>query len=189
MLGVPAYGYVNPSKATTLQHKRSLVRRQIMTDSNPLMTSSSYQTSNASIFDQAITATSEASEGLPLNSVPGTVIVKSEDGSAQNGQVQFNQIVSQGALLPARIGESGNAISFLAIGGFTRFWDGCSSTPFLTSPYANQVITYDDPQSLGEKASFARTAKILGTAVWDLSGDTAQWDLMNALRQGLGKTS
>lgn len=201
MLGVPAYGYVNPSKATTLQHKRSLVRRQALSedesdfDSDSQMTSSDQSSYpfDAGLNSETGTGTfnamnpiNQAISPLVASSIPGTVTLKSEDGSTSSGQIQFNSLVSQGALLPVRVG-GGNAITFLGIGGFTRFWDSCSSTPFLTSPYANQVITYDDPQSLGEKASFAKTAKILGTAVWDLSGDTEQWDLINALRQGLGK--
>ncbi|KAH8118336.1 glycoside hydrolase superfamily [Phellopilus nigrolimitatus] len=158
MLGVPAYGYVNPSHATTLVHKRSLPPSALFARQNQ---------------DQSV-----------AQSVAGVVTVKSEDGTTNSGQVQFNELVAQGALLSALVAGSP---TFVGYGGFTRFWDSCSSTPFLTSPYVNQVITYDDPQSLYAKGAFAKQAKILGTVMWDLSGDTAQWDLTNALRRGLGK--
>lgn len=151
MLGVPAYGYVNPSHATSLVQKRSLAR--------------------SSILRRQPQAT--------------LVTVSSEDGVTNEGQVQFNELVSQGALVSANIS---GASSYVGFGGFTRFWDSCSSTPFLTSPYQDQVITYDDPQSLQAKAAYAKQSQLLGTAMWDLSGDTAQWDLTNALRQGLGKS-
>lgn len=151
MLGVPAYGYVNPSHSTHLVAKRSMSHSQILRRDADVQASS-------------------------------IVTVKSEDGTTNSGQVQFTDIVTQGALIYT------NSSGFVGYGGFTRFYDTCSSSPFLTSPYTNQVITYDDPQSLKQKAQFAMQSKILGTAMWDLSGDTAQWDLTNALRQGLGKS-
>jgi chitinase len=48
------------------------------------------------------------------------------------------------------------------------------------------VVTYDDPESLGLKAAFARRAGILGLNMFDAHGDTTQWDLIDAIRGGLG---
>ena len=78
-------------------------------------------------------------------------------------------------------------LEFVGYGGFERFWDACSSTPFLSSAYAGQVVTYDDPRSLRAKAAFARRAGMLGVVMWDLTGDTVQWNLTSALREGLGR--
>ena len=119
---------------------------------------------------------------------PGTVTLKSDTGSTSSGSIQLNSIITQGALVPARVGRTGSAVTFLAIGGFTRFWDSCSSTPFLVNPFSNQVVTYDDMQSLGMKAQLVKSKGALGTVMWDMSGDTPQWDLTNSLRSGLGKS-
>ena len=78
------------------------------------------------------------------------------------------------------------AAAFEGAGGFTRHWDVCSSTPFLRSQFAQQVITFDDPQSLGLKAAWAKEAGILGVNIFDLHGDTDDWDLVDSLRNGLG---
>lgn len=152
MLGVPAYGYVNPSHATHLVSKRSM--------SAPRLTSKSHLYARDN------------------DAQTPTIVTVKGDG----GEVQFNDLIAQGALLNTPTN------GYIGFGGFTRFYDSCSSTPFLTSPYTNQVITYDDPQSLKLKAQLASQSGILGTSMWDLSGDTATWDLTNALRQGLGKS-
>jgi chitinase len=75
---------------------------------------------------------------------------------------------------------------FTALQGFERKWDVCSSTPYLRSAAAKQVITYDDPQSLEMKAVFARYTGLLGVNMFDIHGDTDGWDLTDAVRRGLG---
>lgn len=83
---------------------------------------------------------------------------------------------------------AGHQISnvFTALQGFERRWDACSSTPYLRSAAARQVVTYDDPQSLEMKAVFARYAGLLGVNMFDVHGDTDAWDLADAARRGLG---
>ena len=139
-----------------------------------------------------------------------TFVVKNDDGGIADGQVQFRSLIKQRALqyipaLPAfgpnatssdpatsaeltRIAYAGHQITnlFTALGGFQRRWDSCSSTPYLTSPAAKQVISYDDPQSLEMKAVFVREAGMLGVNMFDVHGDTDQWDLTDAIRRGLG---
>ena len=75
---------------------------------------------------------------------------------------------------------------FTAAQGFERRWDACSSTPFLRSAGARQVVAYDDPQSLEMKATFARYAGLRGVNLFDIHGDTDEADLADALRRGLG---
>lgn len=112
------------------------------------------------------------------------VKVVSEDGSTQ---VQFNTLVSEGALqITASNGSKPWNATYGASGGFTRFWDGCSSTPFLRSSAEDQVITYDDPQSLYMKAAFVKSSGMLGVNLFDIHGDTDAFDLVDSLRYGLG---
>lgn len=114
----------------------------------------------------------------------GSVKVVAEDGSTQ---VQFRDLVTEGALsfVPENKSNPWNA-TFQGSGGFERYWDGCSSTPFLQSSAEDQVITYDDPQSLYMKAAFVSSAGMKGVNLFDVSGDTDSSDLINSLRYGLG---
>jgi len=75
---------------------------------------------------------------------------------------------------------------YLGCGGFNREWDACSNTPFLRSDFVDQVITYDDSQSLGLKSALAKERKLIGVNMFDLHGDTDQWDLVDSVRRGLG---
>ena len=73
---------------------------------------------------------------------------------------------------------------FVGSGGFEREWDECSCTPFLRSASAGQVVSYDDPRSLGMKAEFAKGTGMLGINLFDISGDTDGWDLTAAVAKG-----
>ncbi|CAE7226628.1 unnamed protein product [Rhizoctonia solani] len=110
----------------------------------------------------------------------GAVRVKGEGEGNDSGQVQFKQLVQTGAL---KLNSNGN---YVGAGGFNRLWDVCSSTPYLVSQNAKQVIAYDDPQSLAMKAAFARGAGLLGVNMFDVHGDTENWTLTDAIREGLG---
>jgi chitinase len=113
----------------------------------------------------------------------GDVRVISDEGD----QVQFRDLVSEGALQmePSNQSIPWNA-AYGASGGFRRYWDACSSTPFLQSSEEQQVIVYDDPESLYKKAAFVASAGMRGVNLFDLSGDTDTLDLINSLRYGLG---
>ncbi|KAF7965620.1 hypothetical protein HWV62_42623 [Athelia sp. TMB] len=175
VLGVPAYGYVSRSAATRLVQRRGAVNRR----------ASKKNKSKGKADADADAA--------------GDVEVKPEDEGDDGGQVMFAELVAQGALLrhppppspPANPADPQLA-AYTAAGGYTRRWDACSSTPFLTSlpsssPNPNpQVIAYDDPQSVWMKAAFARRAGMLGVNVFDVHGDVPQWDLVDAARAGLG---
>lgn len=127
-----------------------------------------------------------------MDTAAQVVVLKNSEGNTDGGQIQFNELLQQGAIIRARPDQGGDGEGphplpeFVGDGGFTRFWDDCSSTPFLTSPYANQVITYDDPVSLSLKAEYAKSMGLLGVCMFDITGDTRQWDLLGSLRGSLG---
>jgi chitinase len=126
------------------------------------------------------TRTTPIPDGDPAAEAPAAanVTVTSQDGSPQ---VQFRDLVAQGALAHNASGEP----PFYAAGGFVRYWDDCSSTPYLRSDSARQIITYDDPESLAMKAAFALQTGMLGVNMFDAHGDTDQGDLINAIRTAL----
>ena len=103
-----------------------------------------------------------------------------------SGQIPFRDLVSQGALNCTTPASSTSPRSCVASGGYERCWDDCSSTPFMRSSSAGQVISYDDPESLEMKGQLARNLKMLGINMFDVHGDTDQWDLTTSLRKGLG---
>ncbi|KAI0832337.1 glycoside hydrolase [Trametes gibbosa] len=182
VLGVPSYGYLSRSSAAALRTRAAPPRPRVLD------------------WVGALVDTTGAV--LPPPPLPGGAArVHNEDGGADDGQVQFRDLVAQGVLLPylgaARPppnGTTGAASAeppppprlFAGGAGFERGWDGCSSTPFLRSAAAGQVVTYDDPASLEMKAELVRAAGMRGVNLFDVSGDTDQWDLVDALRRGLG---
>ncbi|KAH9006963.1 glycoside hydrolase family 18 protein [Lactarius hatsudake] len=114
------------------------------------------------------------------NAPPPNIHAVTDEG-ADNGQVQFRELVRQNVLCE----DPGGPGVYVGCGGFTREWDACSSTPFVHSDQ-EQVVTYDDPQSLGLKSAFAKQHGLLGVNLFDVHGDTDRWELVDSLRQGLG---
>jgi len=112
----------------------------------------------------------------------GQVKVVAADGDTQ---VLFRELVGQGAL--ALVPSSGDHRPpiFDGAGGFVKHWDSCSSTPFLRSSWADQVITYDDPESLAMKADFVRQTGMLGVNIFDTHGDTDEWHLTDTVQKAV----
>jgi chitinase len=55
--------------------------------------------------------------------------------------------------------------------GFRRFWDPDARVPWLYKESIGTWITYDDVQSIGQKADYARARGLGGVMVWELGGD------------------
>lgn len=49
----------------------------------------------------------------------------------------------------------------------------------------NQWWSFDDTWSIGKKAAYVKNKGLLGVMVWEMSGDTPQGTLLNALDTGL----
>lgn len=105
-----------------------------------------------------------------------SVRVHAADGT--QGQVSFRELVKQGAL-------EKNKEGYQSAGGFERHWDACSGTPFLRSKEEEQMISYDDIESLEMKAKFVRDTGMLGVNMFSIDGDTDEWELTDAVRNAL----
>ncbi len=114
-----------------------------------------------------------------LESPANVTKVINSDGDSE-GQISFRELVQQGVLAADTDPLTGK-VDFVGSGGFDREWDQCSCTPFLRSASAGQVISYDDPHSLHMKAEFAQRSGMLGVNLFDMSGDTDEWDLTAAV--------
>jgi chitinase len=55
--------------------------------------------------------------------------------------------------------------------GFRRFWDPDARVPWLYKESIGTWITYDDVQSIGQKADYVRARGLGGVMVWELGGD------------------
>ncbi|KAF8897655.1 glycoside hydrolase [Infundibulicybe gibba] len=105
---------------------------------------------------------------------------------SDGGSIQFRELVQQGALTAdANSGHAADYRTFSASGGYTKRWDSCSSTPYLVSASANQVISYDDPHSLAMKSKLVKATGMAGINMFDVHGDTDEWDLVDAIRGAL----
>lgn len=171
MLGLPSYGYVSDSTATTLIHKRSRQMDAMVARRHAAEARSNMYSGN---MRPRLQGSMEKRSDLEARQSNGDI------SSFWNSQLEFNQLVQYGVL------QRNGMYDFSGINGFTRAWDSCSSTPYLYNVGASTVVTYDDPVSLNLKAQFAKDQGLRGTGMWDISGDTANWDLVKATRQGLG---
>jgi chitinase len=105
VLGIPAYGYISRSTA------KQLASRDEGAGNSTSGGGTSGDGGNAS----------DNGEDLAINAVD-SVELTSDDGSSDGGQVSFQALVRQGALV------RNNGGGYDGGGGFERNWDDCSST-------------------------------------------------------------
>ena len=67
--------------------------------------------------------------------------------------------------------------------GFRRSWHATSKVPWLYNSRTKVWISYDDARSIARKAAYARSKKLGGVAIWELSGDDGT--LFRAVLEGL----
>ncbi|WP_052481311.1 glycoside hydrolase family 18 protein [Gilvimarinus agarilyticus] len=68
--------------------------------------------------------------------------------------------------------------------GFVRYWDDVAKAPWLWSETDRIFISYDDPQSLVEKARYIRDNDLAGVMFWQYTSDY-QTRLLDAIKSGL----
>lgn len=54
---------------------------------------------------------------------------------------------------------------------FQRYWEAEARVPWLYDSIGGTWITYDDPQSVGEKVRYVRERGLGGVMIWELGGD------------------
>lgn len=67
--------------------------------------------------------------------------------------------------------------------GYRRYWHAIARVPWLYNPERRTWISYDDVDSLRDKAAFARLRGLRGVMAWELSGDDGT--LVKAIRDSL----
>jgi len=68
---------------------------------------------------------------------------------------------------------------------YRRFWDEEARVPWLYSAEEGVMISYDDAQSLAEKADYVQEQGLGGVMLWHLAADDASASLLQAVTQAL----
>jgi len=66
-----------------------------------------------------------------------------------------------------------------------RFWDDIAKAPWLFDASKGLMISYDDPQSLGYKAQYARQQNLGGMMIWEITSDDEDGSLLAAIQAAL----
>ncbi len=95
--------------------------------------------------------------------------------------------------LPAGTSEQGSYdywdLAAHYVGQYARFWDGTAQVPWLYDAKSGTMISYDDPVSLTHKANYIREHSLGGMMIWEISEDSPDSALVNAMYNGLHSTS
>jgi len=70
---------------------------------------------------------------------------------------------------------------------YIRYWDEQSMAPFIYNKIDSMFITYDDVESLTLKTRYVKDQKLGGIMFWQLSQDTEDNELVNAIYQEAAK--
>ena len=143
LLGLPSYGYVSSSSATSLQdrlRKRSLLPRDQFVDgsvqgrvrrsstahrpphSTSIMPTYCPDNHSGTGCSAPPAASSTHSAKAPNPSSPVKTSGAGDLSQWMGSQIEFNQLISAGALVKSNNG------SYVGHSGYTRRWDACSST-------------------------------------------------------------
>ncbi|TFY53141.1 hypothetical protein EVJ58_g9619 [Rhodofomes roseus] len=191
MLGLPLYGYVNKSSKKslsdgTLQHTNGSALEAYREDVLGLAGKSYVAGQNLTNLDEVdagdaqLNALNGAHPRPAITQKPAnlTALASGDLSSYYGQQIAFSDLISSGALKDS----SG---TFTAANGYTYELDNCSDTPFIYDTARKTVVTYDDPSSLTDKATFAKNSGLGGAFTWSLDQDY-KYVLQDAIRSGLG---
>lgn len=67
------------------------------------------------------------------------------------------------------------------IGTNTKKWDDDAKVPYLVNSSGKMVLTYDDAESVGLKASFIKEKDLLGAMYWNIEADDDNWTLSKTI--------
>jgi chitinase len=65
--------------------------------------------------------------------------------------------------------------------GFQQGWDPIVRSPFLWNPTTRVWVSYENPRSIFDRSTFARTNGLGGMMMWQLNADDAQHSLLTAM--------
>ncbi|GAA6005012.1 hypothetical protein JCM10207_008478 [Rhodosporidiobolus poonsookiae] len=159
LLGIPAYAISFTTSSSTLS-------KTSITSNGRDFTSLFYQK-----WDGVVPQGAPGDE----KSTAGTDTCGNEvAGGTYSGQWLYSELISNELL--STDGSKG-------LNGYTRHFDACAQTPFLFNPDKKHLISYDDGQSAGRKARWARSKGLGGVMIFDSTGFTT--DVYETIRSNL----
>mgnify|MGYP001207503968 CR=1 FL=1 len=66
-------------------------------------------------------------------------------------------------------------------GDYIRYFEADAKVPWLYSATAGVMISYDDPEFFNHKLDYLKQHQLGGAMFWELSGDSADAELLNIL--------
>ncbi len=148
-----AYDYSLPSVDATTSHSAPL-----FTD----LSAPKSESVDASVraFEQAGVPARKIVLGVPFYGHVWGQVLDQNHGLFQPGKPTARDFVPYSAIEETMIGH-----------GFTRYWDGAASAPYLYSTEKQEFVSYDDPESLGIKYNYVKTHKLGGAMFWEYLDD------------------
>ncbi len=74
------------------------------------------------------------------------------------------------------------------VGQFTRHWHAKAKAPWLYDATRKTMVSYDDVESITDKAQFVNKQRLGGIMIWELSQDTTdEQSLLNAIHKANGR--
>ncbi|HEX4723996.1 MAG TPA: glycosyl hydrolase family 18 protein [Pseudonocardiaceae bacterium] len=64
---------------------------------------------------------------------------------------------------------------------FQQGWDPVVESPFLWNPTTKVWVSYENPRSVFDRSTFAKSKGMAGMMMWELNGDDAQHSLLTAM--------
>ena len=68
---------------------------------------------------------------------------------------------------------------------YTRYWDDQAKVPWLYNKRTKIVISYEDAESIAEKAKYVLQKQLGGIMFWDLGQDDSKSTLLDAVNKTL----
>ncbi|MCB9157273.1 MAG: hypothetical protein H6645_09170, partial [Caldilineaceae bacterium] len=92
--------------------------------------------------------------------------------SANNGLFQSSMGQPTGTWEPGIFDYADLATNYIDA-GYNRYWHAEAKAPWLYGPAAKIMISYDDAESIGQKADYIRQNELGGAMIWELSADSS----------------
>ena len=70
---------------------------------------------------------------------------------------------------------------YIANTAYLKGWDPVVQSPFLWNPTTRRWVSYEDPQSITIRSSFAKNSGLAGMMMWQLGGDDSTGSLLRAM--------
>jgi chitinase len=71
----------------------------------------------------------------------------------------------------------------------TRYWHPEAQVPWLYDAESQRMVSYDDPESIGNKTAYVRDNGYGGIMIWELSDDDEDSSLLTAIGDNLKSTT